>query len=316
MQFARDTAFQRGHPRSGRSGSSRGGIGRCQQHGERTSWGLSPAGQLPPVKSLIKHSHFNSVPLRLGGDGLHKNPDHRVLPLHLPGGSGSPESVQWDQLTNVCREHRLEQPSLGPGARAAPSSREIFKEAAAASPAESCSSCPGRGGTSPGRQRRGHLGSSISGISIVHLELLFRPKFHSFNLSLAPVIPQGHSKHSSTTAQWTRARRHLPAEQERQRSFILLHPPLSSAAPGTPQLGNSWEWDAGTHIQPSTGTTHHLSFLRHRKHPPGLHRLIWSKFSITSKMGYAKIQAIKSWDLHSTTDSRGICQHLGNRNLQ
>lgn len=115
MQFARDTAFQRGHPRSGRSGSSRGGIGRCQQHGERTSWELSPAGQLPPVKSLIKHSHFNSVPLRLEGDGLHKNPNHRVLPLHLPGGSGSPGSVQWDQLTNVCREHRLEQPSLGPG---------------------------------------------------------------------------------------------------------------------------------------------------------------------------------------------------------
>lgn len=132
---------------------------------------------------------------------------------------------------------RVQRAQIGaaqPGTGAAPSSREIFKEAAAASPAESCSSCPGRGETSPGRQRRGHLGSSISGILIVHLELLFRPKFHSFNLSLAPVIPQGHSKHSSTTSQWTRARRHFPAEQERQRSFILLHPPLSSAAPGTP----------------------------------------------------------------------------------
>lgn len=86
----------------------------------------------PPVKSLIKHPHFSSVLLRLRGGGLHKTPQNRVLPFHPLHASGSPGSLQWDQLTNVCREHRLKQPR--PRARA-DASRETFQGGS------SCISC-------------------------------------------------------------------------------------------------------------------------------------------------------------------------------
>lgn len=57
--------------------------------------------------------------------------------------------------------------------------------------------------------------------------------FHPFHLSLPAVVPQGSTEHSSIPAQCRRARRRLPAEQERQRSLICCIPSqLSCSCPG------------------------------------------------------------------------------------
>lgn len=86
MQFAR--AFQRGHPRC--SDNSRVELAGASSKG-RGKLGALTTRTTPPVKSLTKPPHFSSVPLRLGGGGLHKNPQKTEFSPFTPMCLGLPE---------------------------------------------------------------------------------------------------------------------------------------------------------------------------------------------------------------------------------
>ncbi|XP_063262878.1 uncharacterized protein LOC134555316 [Prinia subflava] len=243
MQFAR--AFQRGHPRSGCSGSSRVELAGTSSEG--TGQALTSRTN-PPAKSSTKHPHVSSVPLWLRGGGLHKTPKTELFPfiLGLPGVRAvapAPKSVQRAQI-------KAAQPGTEPRPRArADGSRETFQGAASAAPAR------GRGGTSPGRQRRGHLGSIVSGVLIVHLELLFRPS-HFIHLTYLRLLqsprdtantpaplPSG-KEPGEVSQQNKRGRGASPCCIPLSAQLLLARHSCPTSWQGT--AGSSWEWDAGT----------------------------------------------------------------------